>query len=126
MLLLCLGLLPRTALAEAVSLLKPTPGGATGAGLFQVRQPIDMGATTSSLFIGRYQFIPKTLERVVNKLGVDPGQRFSKQLQDQLGDGLLVRGGFQPCSQRKNQPPRVYEQSGQDMDGPAQQQRQIH
>lgn len=44
--------------------------------------------------IGRYQFIPKTLERVVNKLGVDPAQRFSKRMQDRLADVLLAEAGL--------------------------------
>ncbi|MGY9045845.1 hypothetical protein P775_28275 [Puniceibacterium antarcticum] len=44
--------------------------------------------------IGRYQFIPETLKRVVAKTGTDVGQFFSPQLQDQLADVLLVEAGL--------------------------------
>ncbi|WP_425099101.1 hypothetical protein [Tropicibacter sp. S64] len=45
--------------------------------------------------IGRYQFIPATLRRLVNTLGVDPRTRFSPQLQDRLADQLLAEAGFE-------------------------------
>ncbi|WP_136441173.1 hypothetical protein [Pacificoceanicola onchidii] len=44
--------------------------------------------------IGRYQFIPATLRRLVKKLGVDPSERFSPQLQDRLADQLLAEAGL--------------------------------
>jgi muramidase (phage lysozyme) len=44
--------------------------------------------------IGRYQFIPVTLRRVMKKIGASPQQRFSPQLQDQLADVLLAEAGF--------------------------------
>lgn len=44
--------------------------------------------------IGRYQFIPKTLRRVVDKVGAKPNQRFTPALQDQLADVLLVEAGL--------------------------------
>ncbi|MFW2542515.1 hypothetical protein ACN2XU_07725 [Primorskyibacter sp. 2E107] len=45
--------------------------------------------------IGRYQFIPATLRRLVNKLGVDPNTRFSPAVQDRLADQLLLEAGLQ-------------------------------
>ena len=44
--------------------------------------------------IGRYQFIPATLRRVVRKLGVNSGERFSPQMQDRLADVLLAEAGL--------------------------------
>lgn len=44
--------------------------------------------------IGRYQFIPKTLVRVARKIGAGPGERFTPELQDQLGDVLLAEAGL--------------------------------
>lgn len=44
--------------------------------------------------IGRYQFVPATLKRLVDDLGVHPGTRFSPALQDRLADRLLVEAGF--------------------------------
>lgn len=44
--------------------------------------------------IGRYQFIPKTLRRVMRKVGAHPSQRFTPALQDQLADVLLAEAGF--------------------------------
>lgn len=44
--------------------------------------------------IGRYQFIPKTLVRVVKKAGIDPKQRFTPAVQDKLADVLLAEAGF--------------------------------
>ena len=43
--------------------------------------------------IGRYQFIPATLRRLVALLDVDPGTRFTARLQDRLADVLLVEAG---------------------------------
>lgn len=44
--------------------------------------------------IGRYQFIPTTLRRVVAKTGIDPSQRFTPMVQDRLADVLLIEAGF--------------------------------
>lgn len=44
--------------------------------------------------IGRYQFIPATLRRLVRQLGVDRDAMFSKQLQDRLADELLSEAGM--------------------------------
>lgn len=44
--------------------------------------------------IGRYQFIPSTLRRLVRHLGVRPEQVFSPTLQDQLADVLLADAGI--------------------------------
>lgn len=44
--------------------------------------------------IGRYQFIPKTLMRVAQKIGAKPGERFSPAFQDKLGDVLLAEAGL--------------------------------
>jgi len=44
--------------------------------------------------IGRYQFIPATLRRVVNKVGAKRSDRFSPELQDRLADVLLADAGF--------------------------------
>lgn len=44
--------------------------------------------------IGRYQFIPPTLRRVVDKTGVQMSQRFSPAVQDKLADVLLVEAGL--------------------------------
>lgn len=44
--------------------------------------------------IGRYQFIPATLRRVVRKLGLNPSERFSPLVQDRLADVLLAEAGL--------------------------------
>ncbi|WP_146587975.1 hypothetical protein [Puniceibacterium confluentis] len=44
--------------------------------------------------IGRYQFIPVTLKRLVKKTGTDLGAAFSPRLQDRLADVLLEEAGF--------------------------------
>lgn len=44
--------------------------------------------------IGRYQFIPDTLRRLVDKVGVHPGVRFDARLQDRLADELLAEAGM--------------------------------
>jgi len=44
--------------------------------------------------IGRYQFIPSTLKRLVAKLGVSRYQLFTPRLQDRLGDELLAEAGL--------------------------------
>lgn len=44
--------------------------------------------------IGRYQFIPKTLRRVVQILGAKRHERFTPKLQDRLADVLLVEAGL--------------------------------
>lgn len=44
--------------------------------------------------IGRYQFIPPTLKRLVNKVGASPQSRFSPGFQDRLADELLIEAGL--------------------------------
>lgn len=44
--------------------------------------------------IGRYQFIPPTLRRLMKRLGASPSERFSPQLQDRLADLLLADAGL--------------------------------
>lgn len=44
--------------------------------------------------IGRYQFIPATLRRLVGELGVTRAERFSPRLQDKLADRLLEEAGM--------------------------------
>jgi muramidase (phage lysozyme) len=44
--------------------------------------------------IGRYQFIPPTLKRVMQKIEASPQQLFSRDLQDRLADELLKEAGY--------------------------------
>ncbi len=44
--------------------------------------------------IGRYQFIPSTLRRLVARLDIHPDTRFSPRVQDQLADVLLQEAGL--------------------------------
>lgn len=44
--------------------------------------------------IGRYQFIPPTLRRLVRQAGIDPRHRFSPRVQDRLADILLADAGL--------------------------------
>ncbi|QRF68564.1 hypothetical protein GQA70_16980 [Ponticoccus alexandrii] len=44
--------------------------------------------------IGRYQFIPATLRRLIRAQGVDRGAVFSPALQDRLADQLLAEAGL--------------------------------
>ncbi|QDC07925.1 hypothetical protein FHY55_01105 [Oceanicola sp. D3] len=44
--------------------------------------------------IGRYQFIPVTLRRLVDHLGAPPNTRFSPEVQDALADQLLREAGL--------------------------------
>lgn len=44
--------------------------------------------------IGRYQFIPVTLRRLVDHLGAPPDARFSPEVQDALADQLLREAGL--------------------------------
>lgn len=44
--------------------------------------------------IGRYQFIPPTLRRLVDRVGIRPEARFTPQVQDQLADVLLKEAGL--------------------------------
>jgi len=44
--------------------------------------------------IGRFQFIPSTLRRVVNEVGFDSNTVFSPRVQDQLADVLLAEAGI--------------------------------
>lgn len=46
--------------------------------------------------IGRYQFIPPTLRRLVRRAGIDPKARFSPKVQDHLADLLLIDAGLEP------------------------------
>lgn len=46
--------------------------------------------------IGRYQFIPPTLRRLVRQAGIDPRSRFTPQVQDRLADILLADAGLAP------------------------------
>ncbi|WP_299651929.1 hypothetical protein [uncultured Tateyamaria sp.] len=46
--------------------------------------------------IGRYQFIPPTLRRLVRQAGVSPKTRFTAEVQDQLADILLADAGLAP------------------------------
>jgi muramidase (phage lysozyme) len=45
--------------------------------------------------IGRYQFIPQTLHRLVRKTGAGPHERFGPSMQDRLADVLLNEAGLQ-------------------------------
>lgn len=45
--------------------------------------------------IGRYQFIPPTLHRLVKRLGINPKARFTPRVQDQLADLLFQEAGLQ-------------------------------
>ncbi len=49
--------------------------------------------------IGRYQFIPDTLRRLVKKRGLRADTRFSPRIQDQLADILLVEAGLNKLKQ---------------------------
>lgn len=44
--------------------------------------------------IGRYQFIPDTLRRLVAKTGISPSERFSPVVQDRLANALLAEAGL--------------------------------
>ena len=44
--------------------------------------------------IGRYQFIPPTLRRVVKQVGAKPSDKFTSALQDELADVLLMEAGL--------------------------------
>ena len=44
--------------------------------------------------IGRYQFIPTTLRRVMRKIDAEPNAFFSRGLQDRLADVLLKEAGY--------------------------------
>ncbi|KIN62542.1 hypothetical protein Z946_1402 [Sulfitobacter noctilucicola] len=44
--------------------------------------------------IGRYQFIPSTLKRVVRKVGISLKEQFDADVQDQLADVLLAEAGL--------------------------------
>ena len=44
--------------------------------------------------VGRYQFIPPTLRRLVARLGISPEARFTPRVQDQLADLLLKEAGL--------------------------------
>ncbi|MHA6325056.1 lysozyme family protein [Roseivivax sp. CAU 1753] len=53
--------------------------------------------------IGRYQFIPPTLRRLVRVTGIDRTARFSPALQDRLADQLLREAGL-PALERGDLP----------------------
>lgn len=75
-----------------------------GARVKPLRRPTDM--TLGEIFewirqtprqphaIGRYQFIPATLRRLVTVLGLPPETRFTAAVQDRLGDVLLSEAGL--------------------------------
>lgn len=44
--------------------------------------------------IGRYQFIPTTLHRLVKQVGADSAARFGPSMQDRLADELLAEAGM--------------------------------
>ncbi len=44
--------------------------------------------------IGRYQFIPATLRRLVAKLALSPNETFNARIQDKLADSLLAEAGL--------------------------------
>ena len=44
--------------------------------------------------IGRYQFIPATLRRLVREEGLSPATMFTPAVQDRLGDRLLAEAGL--------------------------------
>lgn len=48
--------------------------------------------------IGRYQFIPTTLRRVVKYLNLSPHERFNPIIQDRLADVLLAEAGLAAAS----------------------------
>ncbi len=51
--------------------------------------------------IGRYQFIPQTLRRLVRITGAGPDQRFTPAYQDQLASILLEEAGFHRFKSRE-------------------------
>ena len=51
--------------------------------------------------IGRYQFIPATLKRLVREIALSPHETFSPQVQDQLAQVLLAEAGFHDVSRGK-------------------------
>jgi len=51
--------------------------------------------------IGRYQFIPATLRRLVKQLRLPPDTRFSPMVQDWLGDILLAEAGLNKLRRQK-------------------------
>jgi muramidase (phage lysozyme) len=50
--------------------------------------------TYGSSAAGRYQFLTKTLQRLVQELGLKPTQKFDANLQDRLGHHLLLYRGY--------------------------------
>lgn len=51
--------------------------------------------------IGRYQFIPATLKRLVRELGLNTQETFSPNVQDRLAQVLLAEAGFHDVSRGK-------------------------
>ena len=82
-----------------------------GARVKPARRPTDM--TIGEIFawikatpgqphaIGRYQFIPSTLRRLVAIRGLNAGTRFSPDVQDALADVLLAEAGFHEVQARR-------------------------
>lgn len=71
----------------------PPPGPPTRLTLAQIDGWID--ATPGQPHaIGRYQFIPKTLRRLVRRSGLGPATVFSPAVQDRLADVLLQEAGI--------------------------------
>ena len=101
----------RGPLADLRSLIAKAEAGAKGYDAVQYGATIKPGAPPTTMTvqeiydwiddtpgqphaIGRYQFIPPTLRRLVKRLGVDPKVRFTPRLQDQLADVLLAAAGL--------------------------------
>jgi muramidase (phage lysozyme) len=56
------------------------------------RQMVSRGSPSSA--VGRYQFIRKTLAGLVDKLKIDPSEKFTPELQDRLAMALLEQRGL--------------------------------
>jgi len=55
----------------------------------------DLGNRLGSSAVGRYQFIQTTLRSVMDEMGLSGNERFTPELQDQMGLTLLNRRGYQ-------------------------------
>jgi tape measure domain-containing protein len=74
-----------------------TPGGMPGLTNMSVGQVMEMQKAGRAFAVGAYQFIPKTLEGAVKRLGIDSGERFSPGLQDKLAQELILGGTKRPA-----------------------------
>ncbi|QPM91946.1 lysozyme family protein [Pseudooceanicola algae] len=70
-----------------------TPRRPTQMSLAQIRQWI-AATPGQNHAIGRYQIIPKTLEHIVDALGISGDAVFSPRLQDRMADFLLEQAGY--------------------------------